>query len=219
MRYRPLGSTGLKVSELVFGGGWVGGVLIHQKDEVKLAVLRRAMEAGINWIDTAPSYGKGKSEEALGWLLTEIEDEPYLSTKVMLDTANLKDTPGQVEKSIQESLRRLDRESVDLLQLHNPIELKPKENSISVDDVLKKGGAADALEKLRDQGVTSHIGFTALGDAETVKKVIDSGRFETAQVYYNMLNPSAGRAMPKGWTGHDFGWCRRYGRSRLPMHS
>ena len=62
MRYRIFGRTGLRVSELVFGGGWVGGVLIHQDDATKLKTLRRAMHAGINWIDTAPIYGVGHSE-------------------------------------------------------------------------------------------------------------------------------------------------------------
>ena len=99
MRYRVFGRTGLEVSELVFGGGWVGGVLIHQDDQTKLATVRRAMEAGINWIDTAPSYGKTQSEQALGWLLEEIDSEPHLSTKVLLDTARLDDIVGQVERS------------------------------------------------------------------------------------------------------------------------
>ena len=87
MRYRPFGKTGLEVSELVFGGGWVGGILIHQDDATKLQAIRRALEGGINWIDTAPSYGAGKSEEALGWLLKEVDQQPYLSTKVGLDMA------------------------------------------------------------------------------------------------------------------------------------
>jgi L-galactose dehydrogenase/L-glyceraldehyde 3-phosphate reductase len=205
MNYRTLGRTGLRVSQLVFGGGWVGGVLIHQDDETKLSTLRRAMEAGINFIDTAPLYGNGKSEEALGWLLSAIESKPLLSTKVMLDTANLKDIPGQVERSIHASLKRMNRDSVDLLQLHNQIELAPKGNGILADQVLRKGGAADALERVRDQGLTRFIGFTALGDAASLRQVIESGRFDTAQVYYNLLNPSAGRAMPSGWKGHDFG--------------
>ena len=76
MRYRIFGRTGLEVSELVFGGGWVGGLLIHQDDVTKLKTLRRAMDAGINWIDTAPLYGKGQSEQALGWLLKEIDSSP-----------------------------------------------------------------------------------------------------------------------------------------------
>ena len=91
MRYRPFGRTGLQVSELVFGGGWVGGILIHQDDDTKRAAIERALEAGINWIDTAPSYGDGQSEQALGWLLQEVAKKPYLSTKVRLDLGRLDD--------------------------------------------------------------------------------------------------------------------------------
>ena len=85
MRYRAFGRTGLQVSELVFGGGFVGGILIHADDDTKLAALRRGLDGGMNWIDTAPSYGDGQSEEALGWLLKEVDAKPYLSTKVGLD--------------------------------------------------------------------------------------------------------------------------------------
>lgn len=205
MRNRKFGRTGLEVSELVFGGGWVGGVLIHQDDDTKLRTLQRAMDAGINWIDTAPSYGAGKSEEALGWLLKEIDTTPTISTKVMLDTKRLADIPGQVDRSLQQSLTRMNRESVDLLQLHNPIEPAATSTAISPQHVLGKNGVADALERVRDQGLAKYIGFTALGDAASLKQVIDSGRLDSAQVYYNMLNPSAGRVMPKRWSGHDFG--------------
>jgi D-threo-aldose 1-dehydrogenase len=205
MQYRTFGRAGLKVSEVVFGGGWVGGVLIHQDDDTKLKTLRRAMDAGINWIDTAPSYGKGQSEQALGWLLKEIDSTPHVSTKVMLDTAALDDIPGRVERSLHESLARMNLESVDLLQLHNPIEPMVKGNAITPDLALREGGVADALERMREQGLTKFIGITALGEAASLRKAIDSGRFDSAQVYYNMLNPSAGRAMPAKWTGHDFG--------------
>ena len=74
MKYRRFGRTGLQVSELVFGGGFVGGILLHQDDETKRTAIRRALDGGINWIDTAASYGNGKSEEALGWLLREIDE-------------------------------------------------------------------------------------------------------------------------------------------------
>lgn len=205
MRYRIFGRTGLEVSELVFGGGWVGGLLIHQDDVTKLKTLRRAMDAGINWIDTAPLYGKGQSEQALGWLLKELDSSPYLSTKVSLDTARLDDIRGQVERSVHESLQRLDRKSVDLLLLHNAIESTAAGGAITPDHALRGGGAADALERMREQGLTKFIGFTALGDAESCRKVVDSGRFDAAQVYYNLLNPSAAQTMPARWTGHDFG--------------
>jgi D-threo-aldose 1-dehydrogenase len=221
MRYRIFGRTGLRVSELVFGGGWVGGVLIHQDDATKLKTLRHAMDAGINWIDTAPAYGKTQSEQALGWLLKEIEATPYLSTKVLLDTAQLHDIEGQVERSLHESLQRLGRSSVDLVLLHNQIEPAATAGAITPEHMLGPKGAADALERCREQGLTRHIGFTALGDAASCRKVVDSGRFDAAQVYYNLLNPSAGRAMSGSWVGHDFGGliaaCRTQGTAVMAI--
>jgi D-threo-aldose 1-dehydrogenase len=205
MRYRTFGRTGLQVSELVFGGGWVGGVLIHQDDATKLSTLRRAVDAGINWIDTAPAYGKTQSEQALGWLLKEIAATPYLSTKVLLDTTRLDDIPGQIERSIHDSLQRLKRDAVDLLLLHNPIEPAAAAGTVTPEQVLRSNGAADALERAREKGLTRYIGFTALGSAASCRQVVDSGRFDAAQVYYNLLNPSAARSMPNGWSGHDFG--------------
>lgn len=210
MRYRTFGRTGLKISELVFGGGWVGGVLIHQDDKIKLEVLRHAIDSGINWIDTASKYGNGKSEEALGWLLPELSQRPYVSTKVMLDTTNLDDIGGQVERSTHESLSRMKLESVELLQLHNPLGVEAVDpsaggNAVTAERVLANNGIADALDRMREQGLAKHIGFTALGDAASCRQLIDSDRFDSAQIYYNMLNPSAARAMPESWVGHDFG--------------
>ena len=205
MKYRPFGRTGLEVSEIVFGGGFVGGLLIHQDDDTKRAAIGRALEAGINWIDTAPSYGQGKSEEALGWLLAEVAEVPYLSTKVGLDLDRLGDVAGQVEASLHASLGRLRRDSVDLLLLHNPIDVETRPDAIGVEDILRAGGVADAFERMRTQGLTRFIGITAVGEAAACRRVIDSGRFDAAQVYYNMLNPSAGRAMPADWSGQDFG--------------
>ncbi len=204
MQYRSFGRTGLQVSDLVFGGGWVGGVLIHQDDATKLKTLQRAMDAGINWIDTAPAYGNGQSEQALGWLLKEISTTPHISTKIGLDTDRLDDIGGQVERSMQESLKRLNRESVDVFILHNQLGTEVSSGVITSDHVLRKNGAADALERMREQGLTRFIGMTALGDAASCRKVIDSGRFDAAQVYYNLLNSSAARKMPLQWTGHDF---------------
>ncbi len=205
MRHRSFGRTGLQVSELIFGGGWVGGILIHQDDATKRTALERALEAGINWIDTAPSYGDGKSEEALGWLLQEVELKPYLSTKVRLDLTRLDDIPGQIEASLEASLKRLRRGSVDLFQLHNPIGPRISEQRLGVEQILGKGGVADVFDRLRGQGLTRFAGITALGDAGACREVVASGRFDSAQVYYNLLNPSAGQTMPPAWHGQDFG--------------
>ncbi len=207
IRHRRFGRTNLQVSEIVFGGGFVGGLLVLKDDETRLATLRRAMDAGMNWVDTAPLYGQGRSEEALGWLLQELDDQPFLSTKVELKEDDLGDIPGAVERSMHASLERLQRDSVDLLQLHNRIGTRGDEitqRTLSVEHVLRDGGVADALDRMREQGLTRHVGLTALGEAPAICAAIDSGRFDSAQVYYNMLNPSAARAMPPGWSGHDF---------------
>jgi D-threo-aldose 1-dehydrogenase len=205
MRYRPFGRTGLQVSEVVFGGGWVGGVLIHRDDDTKLKVLRHAINSGINWIDTASSYGKGQSEQALGWLLPELETKPYVSTKVVVDTTRLTDIAGQVERSVHDSLERMKLDSVELIQLHNPIMPDATNNALSAERVLANNGVAGALERIREQGLTKFIGFTALGDADSCRQLIDSARFDSAQIYYNMLNPSAARAMPEHWAGQNLG--------------
>lgn len=221
MRKRRFGRTGLQVSELAFGGGYVGGLLILADDETRRRALARAFEAGINWIDTAPLYGQGRSEEALGWLLAEFKERPYLSTKVGLDPAKLDDIPGEIERSVQASLRRLRRDSVDLLQLHNPIAARPKTGAlrtIGLDDALR---AADGLERMKSQGLTRFIGLTALGETPAVIRAIDSGRFDSAQVYYNLLNPSAARSMPPAWSGQDFAGvidaCKRHGTAVMAI--
>lgn len=204
MHFRRFGRSDIQVSELVFGGGWVGGILVHADDDTKREALRRALAGGINWIDTAPSYGQGQSETALGWLLPELEAKPHVSTKVRIDPAKLDDIPGQIERSLTGSLTRLGRDSVDLLQLHNPITVERSETTLAAADVLAGGAVADSLDRLREQGLYRLTGITALGDAGAIVDVVDSGRFDSAQVYYNLLNPSCGWTVPTGWSGHDF---------------
>lgn len=204
MKYRRFGRTGLKVSELVLGGGWVGGILIHQDDATRREAIRRALAAGINWIDTAPSYGRGESERALGWLLQEVPQRPHLSTKVAVDPRSSDSFDTQIEASLRQSLERLRIDSVDLFQLHNPIRARSGDGAVSVDDVLREGGIADALDRFRTRGLFNYSGITALGEAAACSEVIRSGRFDSAQVYYNLLNPSAGRDMPPAWSGQSF---------------
>jgi len=203
MEYRAFGNTGIKVSELVFGGGAVGGLLINQDDDTRRRAIRRALEAGINWIDTAPSYGQGRSEEALGWLLDEIDTNPYVSTKFTIDT-RVHDISGQIEASLETSLRRLKRDSVTLLQLHNRIGASTDGRTIAAAELLRTDGVLDALQRLQDQGMIHHFGITALGEPASIIEVIESGRIASAQVYYNLLNPSAGMRIPVRWPVYDF---------------
>ncbi|XOV88100.1 MAG: aldo/keto reductase [Pseudomonadota bacterium] len=204
MRYNPFGTTGLQVSELVFGGGAVGGLLINQPDDIKLDTVRRALAAGINWIDTAPSYGKGKSEEALGWILREVDPVPHVSTKVSINTSNLFDIAGQVESSLTASLQRLNQPKVTLLQLHNPIAATTGERAIGIADLLKPHGVLDALHQVRDANLCDFVGITALGDTPSIIKVLKSNRVDSAQVYFNLLNPSAVQTPPPAWPCYNF---------------
>ena len=204
MKFRKFGRSGLEVSEIAFGGGRSGGILIDADDDTRRLAVRKALDHGINWFDTAPQYGQGKSETALGWLLAEVDETPYLSTKVRIDSSHIGDIAGQVERSLHESLDRLQRNSVDLLQLHNLIETDLSETALTIDHVLGPNGVADAMERLRDQGLIRLMGLSALGDHVETARIIDTGRFDSAQVYYNMLNPSAARTrMPDRWTGFD----------------
>lgn len=203
MRTRRLGRTGLQVSELTFGGGWVGGILIHADDDTRRTALKRALAAGINWIDTAPSYGDTQSEQALGWLLAELpaDQRPYISTKVRLDTSKLDDAAGEVERSLHASLQRLRLERVDLLQLHNPLAAETRPDVVGIDRLLARNGVLDALEAMQAQGLTRYLGCTAVGEAPACVAAIESGRFDTAQIYYNMISPTAATGSPPGWTG------------------
>ena len=207
MKYRPYGNTGLEISEIVFGAGAVGGILIDADDETRRKAIRTALDRGINWIDTAASYGQGRSETALGWLLKELSDDeqPYLSTKFSIDPEQ-GDIPGQIERAMGESLGRLNRDSVDVFQLHNRVSEERGwfQGSLGIDGILGKDGVADGLQKLVDQGLTRFTGFTATGESSGIHKVIESERFNSAQIYYNLLNPSAGRAVPAGAKAYDF---------------
>ncbi len=215
MKTRPFGTTGIDVSELVFGCGMVGGLLIEKDDTTRRRAVELALEAGINWFDTAAAYGQGKSEEALGWLLADRANAVHVSTKFSIDTRHLGDLSGQIESSLTASLERLRRESVTLLQLHNQISETTRGRALAADEVLKTGGVLDVLENLQTQGLIEHFGITALGETPSIKRVIESGRIASAQVYFNLLNPSAARELPSSWPVYDFGGvleaCERHG--------
>lgn len=216
MRTRRFGRSGLAVSEVVFGGGWVGGVLIDPADDVRRAAFARALAAGIDWIDTAAGYGDGASERTLGWLLAELPAgrRPRISTKARLDLESGEPFDRQLRRSLEASLERLRLDKVTLFQLHNPIAPATGGGRIAVDAVLRRGGVADALDRLRADGLCDLVGFTALGDGPSCIRVVESGRFDSAQVYYNMLNPTAALSGRGALTAQDFSGlldaCRRH---------
>jgi aryl-alcohol dehydrogenase-like predicted oxidoreductase len=199
---RSLGKTGLTVSALGFGCGNVGGLIIRGTPAERERGVARAMELGVNYFDTAPSYGNGESERNLGQVLKTLRARVYVGTKFRLDPRDAADIPAAIGRSLDASLRRLGMERVDLLQLHNRIEPARGAGAVSLADVL--GEVVPTVQKLRQQGKVGFCGITALGETATLHRALDSGAIDTAQVCYNLLNPSAGVSVPPGFPAQDF---------------
>jgi D-threo-aldose 1-dehydrogenase len=205
MQTRRFGRTNLQVSALTFGGGWVGGVLIHQDRSVAFGALDRAVAAGIDWIDTAASYGDGVSERVIGeWLAARAgKPRPRLSTKFRIDpTAS--DFAGQIRRSVADSFQRLGLSKVEVLILHNQMSEAGGGATLTPADILGPGGVADVMAALQAEGLCDHIGLTALGEPAAVNAVVSAGLFDVAQVYYNAINPTAGWTPPAGWNTTSF---------------
>ncbi len=195
MVFRPLGRTGPKVSAVAFGAGPVSGLMTGTDFAVQRATVQRALERGVNWFDTAPGYGTGASEANLGRVLAELgsSEVVHIATKVRVPPESLEDPGDSVRRSVEESLTRLRVPRVTLLQLHNGItntrDAEPA--SITPADVLR---VAEAMAKVRDAGLVQHLGLTGTGHPDAMREVVRSGLFDTIQVPFNALNPSAGTA-------------------------
>ena len=134
MNYRHFGSTGLQVSEIGFGCGNVGGLMIRGEHGEQVKAVERAIELGINYFDTAPSYGDGQSEVNLGNVLKELAADVYVGTKFRVTTHDPGRIKGNVIASVEESLARLQREQVDLIQMHNHVASKSQGGSVTPEE-------------------------------------------------------------------------------------
>jgi aryl-alcohol dehydrogenase-like predicted oxidoreductase len=161
-------------------------------------VVARAIDAGINYFDTARAYGNGKSEENLGRVLTEIKANVVVGTKVNLLTDELDDIKKSVISSVEGSLRRLDMESVDLIQLHNRVAFERQQEKawLCAADVEE---ALDAFKTLQQQGKVRHFGINGLGETSVLHQIIETGKADTIQSCFNLINPSAGLKVPTGF--------------------
>ena len=193
MEERPLGATGLHVSALGFGCGNVGGLLVRGTRLERERAIGRAVELGVSYFDTAPSYGDGLSEQHLGQALRTLGADPVVGTKV-----SLADETGEVEsairRSLEASLARLGCETVDVLHLHDPI----REAARVLEEIIP------AFERMRDEGKIRFTGITARGDTGALHRVVHHGAVGTAQVFFNLLNPSAGYEGADGFPAQDF---------------
>jgi aryl-alcohol dehydrogenase-like predicted oxidoreductase len=205
MEQRALGTTGVRVSVLGFGGGSIGGLFVRGAAAEQRRALEEATGAGVSYVDTAPSYGDGESETNLGRVLAETGLPVILGTKVRLADEEIARAPAAIRRSLDASLRRLRRARVDLLQLHNRVVLPGHgaPGALTVDQVL--GPVAEGFQAVKDAGLVGHLGFTGMGDTEAVARIVQAGRFETVQIYFNALNPSAGWAGRGPAGSQDFG--------------
>jgi aryl-alcohol dehydrogenase-like predicted oxidoreductase len=202
MEKRKFGRTGLDISVLTYGCGAVGGLMTKGTPADQERAVARALEAGVNHFDTAPSYGDGASETNTGQVLAKLKPNIVLSTKVRVPNER-PDIGAAVAASLEASLKRLQRDHVDLFQLHNPIAARASGGTMSVDEVL--GAVVPALNRAREQGKTRFIGITAIGETAALHQVIASGAFDSAQVPYNALNPSPGEAVAAAYPAQDYG--------------
>ena len=204
MNYRKFGNNGIEVSEIGFGCGDVGGLMVRGEHADQVRAVARAMELGINYFDTASRYGGGQSETNLGQVLKELSAEVYVGTKYSLGEADPNDLKAGVIQSVEASLKRLGREQVDLIQLHDRISSQTDVSvrAITVSDVL--GEVREALEVLKSQGKVRVYGMTGVGEPKGIHEVVASGLVSTVQTVYNLINASAGAAAPAGFDMPDY---------------
>jgi aryl-alcohol dehydrogenase-like predicted oxidoreductase len=191
------------VSALGFGCGAVGGLMVKGAAADQERAVARALELGINYFDTAAMYGNGESEKNLGRVLKSLKPDIVVGTKVRVPAEAKGRIAETIVASLEASLARLQLDRVDLFQLHNHITTAGNDSDLTPETVLDE--VVPAFERLRRDGKTRFFGITAVGDTAALHRVADARTFDTAQVSYNMLNPSAGRPVPAGYPAHDFG--------------
>jgi aryl-alcohol dehydrogenase-like predicted oxidoreductase len=187
LKTTPLGTTGLEITRVGFGAWALGGGGDRgwgpQQDEESITAIHRAVELGVNWIDTAAAYGFGRSERVVGQALEGLTERPRIFTKASL----LDDGTGHVRHSLnrdsilreaEASLHRLGIEAIDLYQIHWPI---PKQD-------IEEGWSA--LAELKEQGLVRHIGVSNF-DAAQLRRIRSIAPIETLQPPYSLVDRAA----------------------------
>ena len=178
MNYRTLGRTGWKVSEISFGAWAIGGTWGEVKDDESLKALNKALDLGVNFFDTADVYGDGRSEQLLAKLKKERKEEFHIATKAGR-RLNPHTAEGYNKENItafvERSLKKLNTEAIDLLQLHCPpteVFYNPEVFRI-LDDLVKEG-------KLQYYGIS-------VEKIEEAIKAIEFPNIQTVQIIFNMF--------------------------------
>ncbi|GAA4058798.1 aldo/keto reductase [Amphibacillus indicireducens] len=178
MKYNRLGKTGYEISELSFGTWGIGGDWGKTDDRESIRALELAIDRGVNFFDTADVYGGGHAEALLGKVTKGKADQIYIASK-FCRAGDLHDPDNYSEKTVtqylENTLKRIQRDTLDLYQIHCP----PFE-------VLKDGRVFDVLDKLKAQGKIRHYGVSV----ETVEEglfCLNNDNISTLQVILNMM--------------------------------
>ena len=191
MEYRPLGNTGMELSAIGYGAWGIGQAQwIGADDDESIRALRRAIEEGVNFIDTARAYGDGHSERLVGEVVRDVSEHVHVATKVPPKNLIWPASPGisvdevfpgeHLRRSTEESLRNLGMEALDLQQLH-----------VWQDDWIGQGDWLETVQELRDEGKIRHFGIS-INDHQAANGVraVREGLVESVQVIYNVFDQS-----------------------------
>ena len=187
MKYRTLGKTGLQVSEIGFGAWALGGGWGKQSEEDSIAALHKAIDLGVNFIDTAAGYGDGKSERIIGKVLKDRSERIYVATKTPPTDGPWPPTPyckaearyseKYLRKNIEQRLRNLQTDRIDLLQLHTWTRAWNWDPS-----------PLHTLSKLKQEGKIAAIGIsTPEQDQNSLVELMRGGHLDAIQVIYNIF--------------------------------
>lgn len=194
MQYRKLGRTGFEVSEIGYGAWGIGGKQwLGGNDDESLQALRRAIELGLNFIDTALAYGEGHSEQLVGQIVRETDHKLYVATKVPPKNLLWPARPGigidqvfpydYIIRCTEKSLRNLKMDTIDLQQLHvwNP-------------EWIERDEWRRALEDLKQSGKVRAVGVS-INDhqPDSALDIVRTGLIDTVQVIYNIFDQTPGK--------------------------
>jgi len=187
LRTTTLGSTGLEITRVGFGAWAVGGGGERgwgpQADGESIAAIHRALELGVNWIDTAAAYGFGRSERVVGQALADVDERPYVFTKASLlddGTRHIRHVlkRDSILREAEASLQRLGVDAIDLYQIHWPIP----------DQDIEEGWAA--MAELKERGLVRHIGVSNFS-ADQLRRIQSIAPVETIQPPYSLIDRAA----------------------------
>ncbi|HEX2514217.1 MAG TPA: aldo/keto reductase, partial [Chloroflexota bacterium] len=189
MEQREFGSTGLRVSPIGLGGYPFGGVnraagwdpFTPEGRRTAVATIHRAIERGIDYVDTAPGYGSGNSESVFGEALSRVD---YRGRVTLATKCPWAGSAAAVAESVEASLRRLRTDVIDVIQLHGGMFTAEQ-----VRHILEEG-PLDALRRLREQGKVRFLGFTC-EEPWTARPLLASGAFDVVQLRYNLIYQGA----------------------------